>query len=303
MNRMGEDFGPLPCQGLRRKYKMAKLKDLKLGTSMCFMGAIAPEKFKELAENGIDCIEYSYGYKYYVLDAEFQNHAVKYANMARKYGVEPWSIHLPFSRRLDITNENAELCAVTLATNISLIRAAGKAGIKVAVLHPSSEPIADENRPDRMKWSREGIMLLQAECEKAGMKLAVEDLPRTCLCRTSDEMIELLTGTGAGVVFDTNHCLVEDNVHYVNELTRAGIKIISLHISDYFRDENGVLDERHVLPGEGINDWKALMAAIMKNGYDGPLMYEVSRHPKYNENPYTLEQLADNMRRLRAGKI
>ncbi|MCQ2427307.1 MAG: sugar phosphate isomerase/epimerase [Clostridia bacterium] len=281
---------------------MAELKDLKLGTSMCFMGAISPEKFKELSDNGIDCIEYSYGYNYYMNDAEYPVHAVKYANMARKYGVEPWSIHLPFSRRLDITNENAELRSITLATNKMLIRAAGRAGVKVAVLHPSSEPIEDERRPERMKWSREGIKILQAECEKAGMMLAVEDLPRTCLCRTSDEMIELVRDTGAGVVFDTNHCLVEDNVHYVNALTKAGIKIISLHISDYFRID-GVLDERHVLPGEGINDWKKLMAAIMKNGYDGPLMYEVPRHPKYNAEPYTTEQLADNMKKLRAGKI
>lgn len=282
---------------------MKKLKDLKLGTSTCFCGIVEEERFAPLAEAGIDCIEYSYNYAYYMMKGDFPAHCVKYSNLARRLGLEPWSIHLPFSGRLDITNENGELRAVTLITNRNLIRAAGRAGVKIAVLHPSSEPIADDRRPDRMKWSKEGISFLAAECERAGMKLAVENLPRTCLCRTSDEMIKLLDGTGAGVVFDTNHSLTEDNVDYVNALTKAGVKILSVHISDYYRDANGVLDERHVLPGEGINDWKALLAAILKNGYDGPLMYEVPSKPQNRQEPITAAELADNMRRLRAGKI
>ena len=279
------------------------LKKIRLGTSLCFTREISFDAFRRLAEAGIDSIEYSFGYNYYMNKAEYPSHAVKYANLAKKAGLENWSIHLPFSGRLDISNPQNELRDVTIYTNKTLIRAAGRAGVKVAVLHPSSEPIAEEDRPMRMERSRRAIETLQAECEKAGMKLAVENLPRTCLCRTSDEMIELLSGTGAGVVFDTNHCLVEDNVHYVNALTRAGLKIISVHISDYYRDENGILDERHVLPGEGINDWKKLLAAIKKNGYDGPLMYEVPCKPKNRESALTEAELADNMRRLAAGLI
>ena len=282
---------------------MTPIKDRKLGTSLCFSREISPEAFGRLASAGIGCIEYSFGYNHYMNVLEYPAHSLRYANVARAAGLENWSIHLPFSGRLDISNPNNELRDVTIYTNKTLIRAAGRAGIKVAVLHPSSEPIAEEDRPMRMERSRGAIEILKAECDRAGMLLAVENLPRTCLCRTSDEMIALLSVTGAGVVFDTNHCLVEDNIHYVNKLAEAGIPIFSVHISDYFRDENGVLDERHVLPGEGINRWGELLDALAAAGYEGPLMYEVPAKPKTRTEPITLEELSDNMKRLRAGMI
>jgi len=282
---------------------MTPIKERKLGTSLCFSREISDEAFGRLAAAGIGCIEYSFGYNHYMNVLEYPAHATKYSNIARRAGLENWSIHLPFSGRLDISNPNNELRDVTIYTNKTLIRAAGRAGVKVAVLHPSSEPIAEEDRPMRLERSRAAIEILKAECDKAGMLLAVENLPRTCLCRTSDEMIKLLSGTGAGVVFDTNHCLAEDNIHYVKAVAAAGIPFYSVHISDYFRDENGVLDERHVLPGEGINKWPELLAALADAGYEGPLMYEVPSKPKTKTEPITVEELADNMKRLRDGKI
>ena len=111
-------------------------------------------------------------------------------------------------------------------------------------------------------------------------------------------MVSLLTGTGAGAVFDTNHALFEDNADFIDALTAGGIKIHTLHISDYFRDAAGVLDERHVLPGEGINDWDAIIAALERHGYSGPVMYEVPARPKTHETTYTFAELADNMRRF-----
>lgn len=64
-----------------------------------------------------------------------------------------------------------------------------------------------------------------------------------------------------------------------------------------------MLDERHVLPGEGINDWHAIFDALVRHGYEGPIMYEVPARPKTRETPYTFAELADNMRRLAAGLI
>ena len=285
-----------------------ELKNMLVGASSCFFNKLDEESFLAYARAGIDCIEISGKYIYYMVTTEFPVHAAEYGDLARRCGVTPWSLHLPFSRKVDISTEDKELRAITVYTDKMMIRAAAQAGVKVVVLHPSSEPIDDEHRPERMRLSRESIADLAAECGRCGVKLAIENLPRTCLCRTSDEMIALLDGlTGGdadvGVVFDTNHSLEEDNVHYVKALTAAGIKINSLHISDYYRDENGVLDERHVLPGEGINRWGELLGAVLENGYDGPLMYEVPSKVKNRDIPLTAEELASNMQDLRAGKI
>ena len=276
---------------------MTYSQSLRFGTSLSFVRKLDRASLRTVHEAGIAAGELSFNFDYYMNRACFPERAEEFAAIAKEEGVELWSIHLPFSRKLDISSTDKEMRAVALYTNRTLIRAAGRAGIKVAVLHPSSEPITDEDRPERLRLSKEAIIMLREECDKAGMKLAVENLPRTCLCNTSAEMIELLRDTGAGVVFDTNHSLIEENVHFLASLIDAGLEIITLHISDY-----DFIDERHRLPGDGSNNWTGLLAQLERAGYTGPLMYEVSWKPKEREE-IPIADLAANMRDLADGKI
>lgn len=278
---------------------------MKIGSSSCFTGSLSEEVLAPLAKAGLDYLEYTGNYIFYMRNYDFPKNAEKILETVKKSGLEPWSFHLPFSRKLDISNADKELRAITIVTNRTLIEAAARAGAKVIVLHPSSEPIADEDRPERLRLSREAIIELAEVAKANGVRLAVENLPRTCLTRTSDEMIELVKDTGAGVIFDTNHNLIEDNVDYINNVADAGLELLSVHISDYYRDENGVLDERHTLPGTGINKWNDIVDTLVARGYEGPLMYEVPSKAKNRdpENPITPEELTQNMRDLRDGKI
>ena len=270
---------------------------LKKGTSLCFTGSLSAESLADLKANGIDAVEFSFSRDRYYNEFDFVNRAQEYADRVKAAGLEWWSLHLPFSRTLDITNLNDAEREEIVKINTEMILAAGKAGCKIAVLHPSSEPISDDVRPQRLIYSKENIIRLRETCDQVGMKLAVENLPRTCLCNRSAEMIALLRDTGAGVVFDTNHSLVEENVAFLKALTDAGLEILSLHISDY-----DFVDERHRLPGDGINDWKGIMSVLEQVGYHGPLMYEVPKQPKERE-PITTAQLSENMRKLGAGEI
>ncbi|MBQ7321671.1 MAG: sugar phosphate isomerase/epimerase [Clostridia bacterium] len=276
---------------------MTYAQNLKKGTSLCFTGSLSAESLAELKACGIDAVEFSFNKARYYDEFDFVNRAQDYADRVRVAGLEWWSLHLPFSGKLDISILDDALRAEIMKINTEMILAAGKAGCKVAVLHPSSEPISDDIRPQRLAYSRENIIRLREVCDSVGMKLAVENLPRTCLCNRSQEMIDLLRGTGAGVVFDTNHSLVEENVEFLTALTDAGLEIITLHISDY-----DFVDERHRLPGDGINHWTGILAALEKVGYKGPLMYEVPKQPKERE-PITTAQLAENMEKLAAGEI
>ena len=282
-----------------------KREDMKIGTSSCFTGSLEGSALAPLATAGIDYLEYTGNYVFYMRTNNFPKNAEKILDTVRKSGLEPWSFHLPFSRKLDISTTDKELRAITITTNRTLIAAAARAGAKVMVLHPSSEPITDEDRPERLRLSREAIIELAEVAKENGVRLAVENLPRTCLTRTSDEMIALVKDTGAGMIFDTNHNLIEDNVEYINNVADAGIEILSVHFSDYYRDENGVLDERHTLPGTGINKWNDIVDTLVARGYEGPIMYEVPAKAKDRapENPITPDELAQNMRDVRDGKI
>lgn len=282
-----------------------KREEMKIGTSMCFKNELTEENLTSLAKAGIDYIEYCGNYVTVMRNYAFPENAENYLKLVRKCGLEPWSFHLPFSRKIDISSTDKEMRALTLTAHHTLIAAAARAGAKVAVLHPSSEPITDDVRPERMRLSHEAIIELAEVAKASGIRLAVENLPRTCLTRTSDEMIELVQGTGAGMIFDTNHNLIEDNIDYINKVADAGIEILSIHCSDYYYDADGVLDERHTLPGTGINKWNDIIDTLLARGYEGPLMYEVPSKAKNRaeDDPITPEELARNMRDLRDGKI
>ena len=200
--------------------------------------------------------------------------------LADRYGVELWSFHLPFSpfETLDISSPHEGKRSSTVAIFSYLIRQAGAAGIKRFVIHPSGEPIKEEERPLYMAAAKKSLAELAPYAEAAGGVIAVENLPRTCLGRDSADILELLSADARlRVCFDTNHLLGEDPAAFIRAM---GTRIVTTHISDY-----DFHDERHWLPGEGKLDWDAVLQALQEVGYAGPWLYEVSF-----ERPATLEE-------------
>lgn len=246
------------------------------GTSTCILGdQTLADAICGIAAAGFDCIEISTSLKNYLEDFDLPHRYGEYAALAAREGIALWSLHLPFSRVYDISSEDDNARSDAVSTNLSLIDIAHEMGIGTVVLHPSSEPIADAQRAERMRRSRDGILRHVERAARHGMCVAVEDLPRTCLCNTAEEMCTLLDGTEARVCFDTNHCLKEDSVAFLDALHKGGAKVQTLHLSDYDR-----IDERHILPGTGTNDWKGILDALARMDYAGPMMYEVGQYPR-----------------------
>lgn len=276
---------------------MAILSTARLGTSCSFLRTIDRNMLRAVHDNGIDAVELIWSDTRYA-DVLNDPQAIDHIRtMAAEESVELWSLHLPFSEVLDISSENREQREHILTDNLRFIRFGAAVGVKTIVLHPSSEPISDKERPHRLALSREAIILLNKACLEAGLTLAVENLPRTCLCNRSAEMIELLRGTGTAVCFDFNHSLCEDNVSFLTALIDSGLTIATVHISDY-----DLVNERHRLPGDGCNDWNRLLGILEAADYRGPLMYEVVRQP-YQREEISLIELADNMQKLREKAI
>lgn len=267
---------------------MSKMKDWETGASACFFGKLDPETLEQYAKGGVSCIELSFSYRAYYEDLQFVRRSGEIARQAADAGVRLHSIHLPFSRELDVSHPDREKRDFTVKTNLELIDAAAKAGIGIAVVHPSSEPIDEADRPARLELSRANLVRLAEHARSCGMRLAVENLPRTCLCRNSGDMKFILAGSDdLYTVFDTNHLLMQDNVEFIRDI---GSKIITLHVSDY-----DFIDERHQMPLEGKNDWKRIIHALEDTGYNGPWLYELG-----SKGIYTASDLVDNHRKLAA---
>ncbi len=192
--------------------------------------------------------------------------------LAKQYseesGVKLWSFHLPFMPFTEIDISAPFLAKRSVEYLSEYIKKGAAAGIEKFIIHPSGEPILPVFRRSRMEKAKESLFRLSACAKENGAVLCVEDLPRTCLGRDSDEIIELISvSDDLRVCLDTNHLLTESLPDFIR---RVGSKIVTTHISDY-----DFKDEKHWLPGEGKIDWSEVVKALADIKYDGVWLYEV----------------------------
>ena len=225
---------------------------------------ITEELFASYKKAGIECMEVSRGKE--ETDAYDYD---KIKEWSEKYGIELYSFHLPFMPFgiLDISNPN--LAESTIEYLKDIIDKACAIGIDKFIIHASGEPIDENDRTKRMECAKNSLNILATYTKERGGVLCVEDLPRTCLGRDSSDILELISANeNLRVCFDTNHLLEEENIDFIRTV---GDKIITLHVSDYDR-----INERHWLPGEGINDWQQIISELNKIGYSGAWLYEIN---------------------------
>lgn len=245
-----------------------------VGTSTAVWGAIpAVEELQQARTDGVQWVEVAVNQCYRGVPNE-----EKYPRMRQmkerldSAGMQVWSVHLPFSRTLDISVADDSLRAANVAVQAQMIRRSCELyAPQRLVLHPSSEPIADSLRERRLENAVASIRTLKAVADACGVELCIENLPRTCLGNTPEELVRIVDAVpGVGICFDTNHYVQGTVAHFIET---AGRRIRTVHISDY-----DFVNECHWLPYEGRIDWGAFLVGLQeKAGYDGVLMHEVKK--------------------------
>ena len=240
------------------------MKQYKIAVSTCGR-RIEPEEFKLYAEGGVTQVELSFRWDMYD-DVDWA--ALKRG--AEEAGVEIVSIHLPFSGEDNPAQMDEAIRLRAVERFKKIIQASAVTGARSYVIHASSEPISDEERPKQMANAKKTLAELAEFSKQFGAFIAVEDLPRTCLGRNSDEILELISAhDNLRVCFDTNHLLMQKNEDFIKAV---GENIVTTHFSDY-----DYIDEKHWLPGMGDIDWQSLMDALDSVDYQGPVLYELYR--------------------------
>lgn len=245
------------------------MNNFRLGLSCCGCQDLQDSDFENYVSAGIKTMELSFSFdKYDTLKWD------EIGKRASKFGVELWSLHLPFLPFAEINPASLDKAVRnnTVKYFEQLIKKAGSIGVKTIVVHPSAEPISDSNRADAMYSAKESFLRLAEIAQQAGNIIAIENIPRTCLCKNSSEMAEILSADSRLMsCFDTNHLLGETAEEYINNV---GSRIITTHVSDY-----DFKNERHWLPGEGKADWNSIIKSLKSVGYDGPWVYELEFTP------------------------
>lgn len=230
---------------------------------------VTEEMFQNLKNAGINAIEITHSTTKHL---EYDNFP-QFAIWAKQYGIELWSYHLPFwdDNRNFISISDAETADDTVRLFCDLIEQGAAVGIKRFIIHPSGEPIKDDDRADHLTLAQRSLRILADFASSKGVVICVENLPRTCLGKNSEEILKLISShPDLRVCFDTNHLLKESYVDFIYALKD---RIITTHISDY-----DFVDEKHWLPGEGLVDWSLLYSTLQSVGYDGVWLYELGFH-------------------------
>ena len=264
----------------------------KIGLSTC-SSRITEETFSGYSSAGLEFMEISDNIEGYA-----RLNYSELSALSEKYGVKIWSMHLPFGPFTVLDLSNPALAEYTVEYYAELIKKGAEIGVDKFVLHPSGEPIKEEERRLRMETAKASLGALAKIAAKHGAVICVENLPRTCLGKNSEEIAELVSAHPAlRVCFDTNHLLSEDPAEFVRKI---GEKIATIHVSDY-----DFVNERHWLPGEGKIDWQAILAALREINYSGVWMYEIElRCPKtiLRDRAFVYEDFSKNAKELFAGE-
>ena len=204
------------------------------------------------------------------------------------------SIHAPFSAELDISHPDPVRRRETLDTIRLCLDRLVDLGGRCLVVHPSSEPIEDAERLRRIETSLASLESLGPRVPTdASVKIAIENLPRTCLVNNSREALafmDRLDNSLFGICQDVNHANCQEDLL---EATRAYAKhVCTLHVSD-----NDGVDERHWLPGRGVIPWREWARVLLDAGFTGPWMYETGPWPDKEGRPQTDETLIRGTRR------
>ena len=191
-----------------------------------------------------------------------------------------WSVHLPFGYGWDVAHYNEQERDLVVESLKRIIDLTACYHPRIYVLHGCLEPVADNERPVRIARSIRSMQELDAYAARVGARIALEDLPRTCLANTSLETRAMAQAAGnVPICFDVNHLLGESHADFMKALAT---NVVTTHLSDY----DGI-DERHWLPGEGIVPWRQIFLTLMENGYRGPFLFELRRGPN---GPYGAEE-------------
>lgn len=247
-----------------------------IGKSMGRWKDISAASMEENRKGGLEYIEVTINdfWRPSKTHEEIYERAEKALADIKASGLKVWSVHLPFSRTLDISVLDDKARAENVAFMAEMIALAGRFNPRFLVLHPSSEPIGNEEREERLQNSHVSIGKLAPEARRIGATLCIENLPRTCLGQTGEEMLRLIDGyDDVKLCFDTNHLLFQSHADYLKVVGKG--RIGTVHLSDYDFE-----NERHWIPGQGKIDWGALWKGIRESGYDGIMMFECYGEPE-----------------------
>jgi len=183
------------------------------------------------------------------------------------------SLHLPFSRELDISSPDPKVRAGAVRATIRRLKAGSKIPVEEVVVHPGHARQVGEE-PRRYKMAVASLERICSAAKDLGIRVSVENLHsvgQLAFCDTLPKALHLVRsveGFAPGICVDTSHANLMGGV--AEEIEVCGASVRRTHISD-----NHGTDDDHLPPGDGQINWQAVLTSLGRISYRGTLMLEI----------------------------
>lgn len=209
----------------------------------------------------------------------WQNELKKYRTLADNLGMIFQSVHAPFAHAAKMWKkvEDAEMAVNEL---LQCVRDTAEIEVPILVVH-TYKGFEPSEGPGNV--GIENFRRVVEEAERLNVKIAFENTE-------GEEYLDALMNAfydyeNVGFCWDTGHELCYNKGKDMTSL--YGNRLIATHINDNLgiSDYNGKTywtDDLHLLPFDGITDWKSVTERLNKCGYNGELTFELTRYSKPN---------------------
>ena len=220
--------------------------------------------------------------------------------------IKVWSIHMPFSQKIDLSLRSELDRKKVVETHIQMIHLLSALRAEIILFHPSYYLGMDE-RELRIAQFVKSVFELNIETRRHNMQMVVENMLGPQLTIDDRERPLLRTIKECELVFSLlpdDVGLAVDMCHIMNSellIEKFGSRVKTLHVSD-----GDGLSEAHYLPCNklGKNNWNLIFAALEKINYSGVFMYECKyTDEKELKNCYDLLEVDYNNYKLNNKRI
>lgn len=206
---------------------------------------------------------------------------LRLAEAARDLGMAYQSVHAPFHHVRDLWGADEAAADAARDELLACLEDCRRAGVGLMVCHAFIG--FKDHTPTEIGLRR--FATLADAAEKAGVKLALEN---TEGLEYLEALMEFFRGNSfVGFCWDSGH---EMCYNYSRDLLATyGARLLGTHLNDNLgiRDRDGAitwLDDLHLLPFDGIADWRYNRDRLRKCAFEGPLTFELNIGSKPNRH-------------------
>ncbi len=205
------------------------------------------------------------------------------------------SFHAPFNKSDDMWNP-AGIGDVAMCEMLDMLEICARYEIPTMVTHAFLGMEPDEELID-IQTGIERFGAVAVRATELGINFALENTEGEQYLKALFDSLK--SEKSVGFCWDTGHELCYN--HGEDMMALYGGKLLCTHLNDNLgiRDFEGRItwhDDLHLLPFDGITDWKGVAERLVKHGFVGELNFELSRisKPNRHENDAYSEMSAEH---------